>query len=110
MEVINITPHTVKIGGITLQQDTSIEPVRIDQKEELLYTILGIPVKLLIHTEPDVSILPPEGENKIYVVSRLVADVYKNVREDLVFPYSFTRTSSGRILGCRALARFEVSK
>lgn len=106
MEVVNITPHTVKIGEMVLAQDTSIQPVRVNQREEILYTISGIPVKLITQGEPDLTLLPPVAGNRIYVVSRLVADVYRDVREDLVFPYSFTRTNSGRILGCRELARF----
>lgn len=107
MDVVNITPHTVKIGEMVLQQETSIPPVRIATREQLLYTINEIPVKMIMHGHPDLALLPPVRDNTIYVVSRLVADVYRDNRDDLVFPYSFTRTNSGRILGCRALARFE---
>lgn len=108
MEVINITPHTVKIGERVLHQNADYEPVRVDQQEHLLYTINRIPVKLITTGPPDMGILPPLQHDTIYVVSRLVADVYRDLREDLVFPYSFTRTNSGRILGCRALARFDA--
>lgn len=108
MEVVNITPHTVKIGEIVLPQHDEIPAIRVNQHEELLFTVRGIPIKLLVYEPPDLSVLPPATPDTIYVVSRLVADIYKDHREDLVFPYSFTRTNSGRILGCRALARFEA--
>lgn len=83
------------------------DPIRIYQDTELLYTINDVPVKVIRNTMPDEDVLPPIEEGTIYIVSRLVADVYKGLRDDLVFPYDFIRDTKGKIKGCTSLARFE---
>lgn len=103
MEVVNLTPHPIRIGKTTIAPTGT--PIRIYQDTELLYTIGDIPVKLYkggYSKEP----LPPIQDNTIYIVSRLVADCYRDQREDFLFPYDFTRTQSGRIIGSKSLARF----
>lgn len=102
MNITNLTPHNIRLGHTTVRQGGS--PVRINQNYEVLYVVHDIPVKLLTSTEADN--LPPIVDDNIYIVSRLVADVYRDIREDFVFPYDFVKTSGGRILGCKSLARF----
>lgn len=102
MNVINLVPHSINVNGKLIHQMGS--PIRIKQSTELVYTINNIPVKLI--TNSDANSLPPVLEDTIYIVSRFVADVYKDRRGDFVFPYEYTRTPTGKILMCRSLAQF----
>lgn len=103
MRIHNLTPHSIKLGNVNIKQ--SGKPIRVYQETEILYTIHNIPVKLIHNSAPDLSILPPIENDVIYIVSRMVADIYR--REDLLYPYDFVKSATGRILGCKALARFE---
>lgn len=108
MIIKNLTPHPIKIGRHTIHQTG--EPIRIDQKDSLLYVVNNIPVKMLTYTPLEMEQLPELEPETVYIVSRLVADMYKDSRSDFLFPYQFTRTPDGRILGCKSLARFEPNK
>jgi hypothetical protein len=106
MKIVNLTPHPVRIGERLVHQNG--EPIRVIQHEHTLYTVDGVPVKMILTAQPiSTEPLPPVESHTLYIVSRLVADVYKDIREDFVFPYNFVRTRKGRLLGCQSLARFE---
>lgn len=102
MNVVNLTPHSINVNGRLIHQGG--KPIRIKQNTELVYTINNIPVKLI--TNSDSNSLPPVQEDTIYIVSRFVADVYKDRRGDFVFPYEYITTPTGKILMCRSLAQF----
>ena len=53
----------------------------------------------------EVDGLPEPQEGTIFIVSALVAQALKGVRNDLVIPDDTVRDEQGRIIGCRALAR-----
>lgn len=107
MRIKNLTPHSIRIGNQLIKQDEFIPPIRIEQQEHLIYAVDDIPVKMLLHNPKTEYELPPPEPNTIYIVSRLVADIFKNEREDFVFPYDFIRTKTGQLIGCKSLARFE---
>ena len=103
MNIVNLTPHSLKIGNTVIA--STGKPIRVKQNTEVLYMVNDIPIKVVHKPEP--GYLPPVEPNTLYIVSRLVADTYKTMREDFVFPYNFVRATNGNILGCRSLARFE---
>lgn len=105
MEIINLTPHSVTVAGVKIHQSRTIRPIRILENVTLLYTINTIPIKE-IHTRAPENALPESKPHTLYIVSRMVADVCRRDREDLVFPYDYERNATGKILGCNSLARF----
>lgn len=51
--------------------------------------------------------LPRPAPSTLYIVSSLVAmfELYKNGRDDLLFPWGLVRSEDGRVIGCKALCR-----
>ncbi len=108
MNIINLTPHNIQLN--TTEITPGGKPIRVKQATDTLYFVHDVPVKMLKLATATSSELPPMLPDTIYIVSRLVADVFRATREDFVFPYDFLRNPvTGYILGCKSLARFESS-
>lgn len=106
MEVVNLTPHEITLGNTTIPQTKGVHPIRIHYETKVIYTVNDIPVKLIGKSKDSSQPLPPIKPGTLYVVSRFVADAYRE-REDFVFMSDFVRDHNGAILGCKSLARFE---
>lgn len=106
MDVVNLTPHDIRLNQVNITPGG--KPIRVRQHTEVLYYVHDVPVKILRGPANDLTQLPAPKPSTIYIVSRLVADVYRNDRDDFVFPYDFIRNQDGYIDGCKSLAKFEA--
>lgn len=109
---VNLTPHDVAVHSgdrVVACWPTTGRFARrreVARSGEPLTTEDGIrvPVRHVTYAE-DIDGLPDPVEGTTYIVSRVLAEAAAD-RTDLVFPYDEIRDGSGRIVGCRALARF----
>ena len=110
MKLVNLTPHSLTIySGDTVIVDqapdgpmarcaetrTLADPITVDGHE--------IPVSVVGFGE--VTGLPDPQPGVIYVVSRATAEAAPPDRDDVMYPDGQVRDESGRIIGCRGLAR-----
>lgn len=119
MNVINLTPHAIRLidqntgEEVTIRQSKTIRPIRINRPvyHDVFIDVKGvnIPVKIMKESNKACSFdyIPPPQPNTVYIVSRLVAEAFKSTRPDFVFPHKFQRGDKGAIMGCYSLARFE---
>jgi hypothetical protein len=104
----NLTAHPVTIvgEGASIVLPACPSPPRItDQVVRDVPVIvdgLDIPVRDIV--AGTVAGLPEPREGVLLVVPRIVAAA-RPERADLVVPFDDIRDSSGRVIGCRALAR-----
>lgn len=116
-KLVNITPHSIKLvdavsfDEVVVRQARNIRSIRVIQGSRVVDNVehhgVTVPVKLVLPYEaPDTPDLPPCIPGTIYIVSRVVAECYKDTRPDFVFPYDFQRSPTGGILGCHSLAKF----
>lgn len=67
-------------------------------------TVAEVDVPLCVVGYGEVEHLPPARAGTVYIVSQLVVRACPD-RRDLFFPTDLVRDATGRIIGCRALAR-----
>ena len=106
MRLRNLTPHRLRVlaenDNVLLDLPAPATPARIAQTVTGEALIDGAPVRTIAYAAPHAL---PEAQPNIYlVVSRVVASEVR--RADLLFPDEEVRDEHGRIVGCRALARF----
>ena len=89
IKVKNWVDHDIKVvlegGDIrTYPQCTGSE--RLDSFNRAAFSVDGdIPVVESLYIHDDTR-LPPKEEGTVWIVSRLVAELYKDERNDLIFP------------------------
>lgn len=106
MKIINCTPHAITF----LREDNSvlatIEPsgsiARAAQTRERVSEVNGIVVNQCSYGA--VTGLPDPQDGTIYLVSALTAQACPE-RSDVFITDDAVRDDSGRIIGCRAIAR-----
>jgi hypothetical protein len=103
MQIINLTPHKITILGDRklVLEPSGIIP-RAEQHREQVGSVDGIPINRVSYGSP--VGLPEPKAGTIYIVSALTAKAAKG-RKDLYIVDDSVRDESGRIIGCRALAR-----
>lgn len=111
MEIINLTPHSLRLvtkSGemLTLSKSNKNAPIRINSRCVDLGDFNGVPLKEITPELQTAQELPVQEDNKIYIVSRMVADVYRHTRHDFFYPYDLRRSETGLVIGCYSLARF----
>ena len=101
MEIINLTPHAVRVVG---KKDTLFEPsgtvARIKESRTKDTHLEGIPLNRKSFGE--VENLPAPAPNKVYIVSSQVVEYLRGQRSDVVAPDDLVRDDNGQINGCRA--------
>lgn len=106
--IVNLTPHAVTIyapdGETEIRNIPSSGIARAEQSRKPIGSINGIPVSETGYG--DVEGLPDPAPHTIYIVSALTAQAAKG-REDLYITDDIVRDSTGRILGCKALAQIK---
>lgn len=102
MEFINLTPHTINVGGREIPPSGMV--ARVMDKETNTFNIEGIPVAVLKQNDNSL-LLPNKKRGRALLVSRAVAQVAR--REDVFFPSNFVRDRNGTVLEAKRLARFE---
>lgn len=105
MQLINLTPHAIHIGSLTIEPSGTVdratekyvdlEPITVDGHE--------VPVRLVAYG--DITGLPEPRAGVAYIVSSIAAQAAVG-REDVLVPTDPIRDGEGRIVGCRALARW----
>jgi hypothetical protein len=118
VEFVNLTPHEVVIydqnNNVILRIPPSGQVARVSQSEELVGYINGIPIYSLKYS--DIQGLPEPQENTVYIVSQLVLQALKalkekgiaRARDDVIAPNTgptengAVRDSQGRIVGVRS--------
>lgn len=110
MRLINLTPHPLTLigadGTVLVDQapDGPMARCAEDRRDLGAVTITdGITVPLRSVGFGAVTGLPAPRDGVLYVVSRSTAETAR--RDDVVYPDEQVRDESGRIIGCRALAR-----
>lgn len=104
MNIYNYTPHRVSI--ISNNQTTIFEPkglARVSEKCVVIGKMNGIDICKMQYS--DVTGLPPENNNDVYIVSSIVANALKGKRNDIYVPCISLRDKDGRIIGCEKLAK-----
>lgn len=101
----NFTPHTI---NVVLEEGTSFEfpsvgVARVSSKEAPINTIGDIPVVKTLYGE--VEGLPDPEKDTIFIVSYVVLNALRGVRDDIVAPNTSPagaiRDEGGRIVGVR---------
>ena len=106
----NLTPHRLRVvdhhGDTVLDLPAAAHPARLAQHVvEEAGLAGGVPVHTIRYGEP--AGLPNPAPDVLFVVSRVLATHVR--RADLLFPDEEIRDATGRIIGCRALARFPLT-
>ena len=112
MKFVNLTPHTVNIVKKVdlIETMTSIESsgiARVKSETRVVGFIDGIEETETILDPSTVTGLPepdPDG-NTIFIVSRIVAEAVKGIRNDCRIPDKTIRNEKGEIIGCGSLGR-----
>ena len=110
VELINLTPHPLTLigpdGAVLLNQAPDGPMARCTEDRQDVGTVplpCGAAVPLRTVGFGAVTALPAPRAGVLYVVSRATAEAAG--RDDVVYPDEQVRDDSGRIIGCRALAR-----
>lgn len=105
-KIINLTPHAINFLDGNNSVLATIEPsgtiARASQTRETVGNINGIAVNQCSYGE--VTGLPDPQADTIYLVSALTAQACRD-RSDVFITDDAVRDDSGRIIGCRAIAR-----
>lgn len=109
MEIVNLTPHEVKVlddDDNVIATFPSVGVARARQHDVPAGEIESIPV---VKTEfGEVLGLPEPTEGTVFIVSRITveaAQVQGRSTDDLLTTSGAVRDDQGRIVGCRAFAR-----
>ena len=104
-KIINLTPHDVNVvknNGDVITFPSSGIVTRCTQTTTQISCVNGIP---LTQTSFGVVVdLPQPQEDTIFIVSRLVLNACKGVRDDLIVPNDIVRDEQGNIIGCKSFA------
>ena len=113
VNVVNLTPHEINIitesGTITFPPSGIVARVAAKAVEtDTLYIgprgmLLAIPVTTPYYS--DIEDLPEPCEGTAYIVSSIVATRCK-YRNDVFAPGELVRDDTGKVIGCKALAKF----
>jgi len=113
IRVINLTPHEITVGGLSIAPDGRVPRLREETRE--VGQILVDRDQIQIDGDGDtipvtetvlgqLEGLPGPIDGVVYVVSRLVAEAAPD-RDDLYFPGRLVRDKDGRVIGAASLSR-----
>lgn len=109
MEVVNLTPHEVKVYGdddVVIASFPSRGQARARQHDVPVGEIKSIPV---VETGfGEVTGLPEPAEGTVFIVSVITVNAARaqgRTTDDLLITSNAVRDGQGRIIGCRAFAR-----
>lgn len=98
--IVNLTPHEIVLRGITL---TSAGVARCETSALKVDEVNGIAINRRIFGQ--VSGLPEPQDDVFYIVSAIVAQAVRGLRNDCLVVDETIRDEAGRIVGCKSLAR-----
>ncbi len=103
--LLNLTPHAITLhraDGVVLTLPPETTPARVTELTSPFGTIGGVP---LVRVAPAYTDALPEPRIGTFLIVSTPVAIANPHRPDLVVPHDFVRDDTGRILGCRALAR-----
>lgn len=95
----NYTPHDIVLCGNVIKS-SGVARVSVTSVE--IGNINGIPVSK--NTYGEVVGLPEVVPGTVYIVSSLVAQAVKGIREDCLIVDKTIRNDAGQVVGCEGLA------
>ena len=104
VRIINLTPHTVTIAGLSVPPDGRIPRLREETRTVGHVEVDGHTLPVTETTLGALEGLPDPEDGVAYIVSRMVAEAAPH-RHDLYFPGRLLRDSEGRVVGAASLAR-----
>lgn len=110
MEIKNFTPHEINVmgqDGKIIRQFPSKGIARCEVRREQTGKISLYPESIPINNTSfgDIYGLPKQEPDVLLIVSVIVANACKGIRDDVIIVDSAVRDKTGRIIGCRAFAR-----
>ena len=115
--IVNLTPHDITIstdkgiisfppsGKVARCKTFNVNEGELEPSLYISSDVVGaISIPITSTRMGDVTGLPSFREDTYYIVSRVVAEACKD-HDDLLIPNESVRDSSGRIIGCKSLAR-----
>lgn len=104
MRLINFTPHTINIYGVTGEHIISVQPEATPARCAVVSEDAGAAgdVPLFRTKFGAVTGLPEPQLNTLYIVSMIVRQAYPH-RDDLASPGELIRDVNGQPVGCRGL-------
>ncbi len=113
MKVVNLTPHSINLVTddgdelLTIEPSGTVARVSQDTKPLATFDFDGVDVPITHNTYGDIEGLPAPSYDTQYVVSNMVAQAVsrRGHRNDILVPNESVRDESGRIIGCKSLAR-----
>mgnify|MGYP003649494106 CR=1 FL=1 len=114
MKLKNLTIHDINIQIAGTDELFCIKPSSIVARCKTEYTTVEqvtcggdtFNIRERYFNEP--TDLPEPQDGVLYIVSRIVAEACADVRTDLLMVDETMRDSDGRIIGCKAFARWPV--
>ena len=104
-KIINLTAHDVNVvcsNGDVITFSPSGTVARCTQTTTQIGCVNGIPLTQTSFVF--VLDLPQVQKDTIFIVSRLVLNACKGVRDDLIVPNDLVRDDNGNIIGCKSFA------
>jgi hypothetical protein len=106
VEIINLTPHEITVvasnGDVLMKIPASGNVARCSVSRTVIGKLNGIPVAKSVMGQ--VESMPEPKEGVVFIVSRVVAEALKGVRDDLIIPDDSVRDAEGKIIGCKGFA------
>ena len=103
MKIVNLTPHEITlVKGSSKEILPSEGLARCSVITEQLGDVNGYPINK--NRFGEVTGLPDPQPETMYVVSQIVAQALKGLRDDLLIVDKTVRDDAGRICGCTAFA------
>jgi len=118
MQLVNLTPHAINLitDGGTITIPPSGQVLRAEETATVLWHLtiqegevpVKVPVKRMEYGVP--NFIPEQKPDTYYIVSALAAQALRRhqpERNDFLIVTDAVRDDQGRIVGARALARYE---
>lgn len=114
MQLVNLTPHTINliIDGGTITIPPSGQVLRAEETSTIQFHLTlqegDVPVKRIEYGVP--NFVPEQKLGTYYIVSALAAQALRRHqpdRNDFLVVADAVRDDQGRVIGARALARYE---
>lgn len=105
MKILNLTPNDINVGDKTIRVSGVV--ARVEMTNEPRFEIDGVPI--LSRKVDGVTDLPEPQSDKVYIVSKYVAD-YCSDRDDLLVPdtgHTAERDAQGKIKKISRLIRIK---
>lgn len=105
INLINLTPHSINLMLEDGTLEIPSEGLARAREEKTVTGYIGAGIPLYDITYGDVSGVPAEVQDTYYIVSALVAQAYRGVRDDILIVADTVRNEQGQIIGCKGFAR-----